>query len=352
MNYEDNQTFKQAVNLAQSGSKSAANAALSNLVKTNPADATLLLWWAFTSDDLTMAQRAIAKAAALDPANPAVAEARRWLEQQKPAAATVNNTTPPFSVNTTANSETYSNTAAYSSPAVNLSTESVATANSTAQVPTVSPVRPQYGIDDELNPGRVVTRPNFLTVWLRLLIFGALAFLITFGGVLLLTGGSILTPTYTSPNKDFSVLMPYPVQIANSFVPTAAGPQSYNLYLDEKTDSTANYMVVHMDLLPALVNILNQQSSDDKAKLTALTYESIGLHVQILPKTIDNTINVSLPVNPYPGRDFEYQSSNGDFLKVHAYLVGFRFYAVMVRGNTNTAMPLDPQRFFDSFKIN
>ncbi len=103
--------FNQAISLAQSGSKQAARSIIVELLRSYPQDPNLLLWFAFTTADLTQAQLALVKVRVLDPANPALPEAETWLSQQqterataawfKTATPTSQITTPPNQFNAT-----------------------------------------------------------------------------------------------------------------------------------------------------------------------------------------------------------------------------------------------------------
>jgi hypothetical protein len=77
------QRFNQAIALAQSGNKFQAHQILTELVSTQPNDPNLLLWLAFTSEDLTKARTYLEKVAWLEPANPSLASAQSWLQTEE-----------------------------------------------------------------------------------------------------------------------------------------------------------------------------------------------------------------------------------------------------------------------------
>jgi hypothetical protein len=79
--------FNQAVALAQAGRKQEARSLLAELLRTYPNDPNVLLWFAFTTDDLNQSRLALEKVRALDPANPALPGAESWLAQQQAAMA-------------------------------------------------------------------------------------------------------------------------------------------------------------------------------------------------------------------------------------------------------------------------
>jgi len=83
MNTTDSLTFNQAVTTANTGDKRTANNQLKTLLSANPTDVNLLLWTAFTSDDLNHAGDLIDRASAIEPGNPALAQAKGWLNQER-----------------------------------------------------------------------------------------------------------------------------------------------------------------------------------------------------------------------------------------------------------------------------
>jgi hypothetical protein len=99
MQPSDLQRFNYAVSLAQSGQKIEANNLLRELSRAYPNDTNVWLWLAFTSSDGAAARFALDRAAQTDPANPALAGARQWVQQEFPA--------PPVAANPTFTPATY-----------------------------------------------------------------------------------------------------------------------------------------------------------------------------------------------------------------------------------------------------
>lgn len=85
----DLQTFNQAVWLAQSGGKQEAHALLRQLAEAYPDNPNVLLWLAFTSDNLTQARFTLDRVALLEPSNPVLADAYNWLGQAEGSARSV-----------------------------------------------------------------------------------------------------------------------------------------------------------------------------------------------------------------------------------------------------------------------
>jgi hypothetical protein len=83
MNPFDLQRFNQAVGLAQAGQKVQAQSILRELNLSNPEDANLLLWMAFTSDNLADARNLLGNVARINPANPSLASAQSWLAAEE-----------------------------------------------------------------------------------------------------------------------------------------------------------------------------------------------------------------------------------------------------------------------------
>lgn len=81
--------FNQAVALANAGRKAEAQAILAQLVTLYPEEPNVLLWYAFTSDDLSQAEIAIERVRLLNPLNPALPQAESWLAQQLTANSPV-----------------------------------------------------------------------------------------------------------------------------------------------------------------------------------------------------------------------------------------------------------------------
>ena len=86
MNIADQEIFNQAIALAKQGQKPEANSMLKFLLQTNPLDANLLLWTAFTNTDLTEASNLIDRANLLNPANSLLPEMRAWLAKENAKA--------------------------------------------------------------------------------------------------------------------------------------------------------------------------------------------------------------------------------------------------------------------------
>lgn len=86
----DLQYFQQAVALAQAGRKAEAHVILTQLAQFHPDDSNLLLWLAFTSNDLAQSRALLERLMVLDPANPALGGAFDWLkaeEAKRPVAS-------------------------------------------------------------------------------------------------------------------------------------------------------------------------------------------------------------------------------------------------------------------------
>ena len=83
MNQFDQWEFNQAVTLAQAGKKEEAYARLKPLVMAGQENANLFLWLAFTTPDMTEAEKAIKRAHQIDPNDNNVNLAKTWLLGQK-----------------------------------------------------------------------------------------------------------------------------------------------------------------------------------------------------------------------------------------------------------------------------
>lgn len=83
MQNADLESFNHAVELANTGRKQEARAILAQLLRTYPNDPNILLWLAFTTEDLNQSRQAIQKARMIDPNYPALAGAESWLAQQE-----------------------------------------------------------------------------------------------------------------------------------------------------------------------------------------------------------------------------------------------------------------------------
>lgn len=93
----DLQKFYQAITLFQQGHKAEAHAALLALSKSYPTEASLWLWLAYTSDDLVFARSYLYRVKLLDPENPSLPGADKWLageEAKKLTAPTPARPTP------------------------------------------------------------------------------------------------------------------------------------------------------------------------------------------------------------------------------------------------------------------
>lgn len=73
------QSFNNAVNLAQAGKKAEAHGILGQVLLSYPENISVLLWLVFTSPDYATARRYLEKAHQVEPANPSVVEAFRWI---------------------------------------------------------------------------------------------------------------------------------------------------------------------------------------------------------------------------------------------------------------------------------
>ena len=80
------ETFNTAVRLAQAGQKQAAHAQLNKLNISHPDDPNLLLWLAFTSDDLVAARVLIYRVRNISPQNPSLPQALQWLATEEAKA--------------------------------------------------------------------------------------------------------------------------------------------------------------------------------------------------------------------------------------------------------------------------
>src|SRR5690348_14369344 len=83
MTPEEMQSFNQAISFAQSGWKEEAHFILKQLARANPKEPNLFLWLAFTSNNLAEARAMLERAEVLNPVNPALAGAKKWLASQE-----------------------------------------------------------------------------------------------------------------------------------------------------------------------------------------------------------------------------------------------------------------------------
>jgi hypothetical protein len=97
MNSNELTQFNQAIALSQAGQKSQAYAILSDLAGTYPGDTNILLWMAFSSDNLGESQLLLEQVARLDPQNASLPGAKQWLAEEekiRPKVATAVATEP------------------------------------------------------------------------------------------------------------------------------------------------------------------------------------------------------------------------------------------------------------------
>lgn len=73
------QSFNNAVNLAQAGKKADAHGILGQVLLSYPENISVLLWLVFTSPDYATARQYLEKAQQVEPTNPSVVEAFRWI---------------------------------------------------------------------------------------------------------------------------------------------------------------------------------------------------------------------------------------------------------------------------------
>ncbi len=98
MNSNELTRFNQAIALSQAGQKPQAYAILSELSGNYPGDTNILLWMAFSSDNLGESRLLLDQVARLDPQNTTLPGAREWLaeeEKTRPKIATAVATEPP-----------------------------------------------------------------------------------------------------------------------------------------------------------------------------------------------------------------------------------------------------------------
>jgi tetratricopeptide (TPR) repeat protein len=89
MNSNDLAQFNQATALSQAGQKAQAYKILSQLARTYPNDSNVLLWLAFSADDLRESRQLLDKVAQIDPQNATLPGAREWLAQEEQKQAVV-----------------------------------------------------------------------------------------------------------------------------------------------------------------------------------------------------------------------------------------------------------------------
>ena len=83
MKQGDLQKLQQAQNLFQQGQKAEAHAILRELSKTHPTESSLWLWLAYTADDLIFARSYLLRVKLLDPKNPSLPRAEKWLDEEE-----------------------------------------------------------------------------------------------------------------------------------------------------------------------------------------------------------------------------------------------------------------------------
>lgn len=83
MQSADLESFNQAVVLANAGRKQEARTILAQLLGNYPNDPNVLLWFAFTTEDLNQSRQAIQKVRFFDPNHPTLPGAESWLAQQE-----------------------------------------------------------------------------------------------------------------------------------------------------------------------------------------------------------------------------------------------------------------------------
>ncbi len=80
MNPADNESFNEAVAMAQAGRKAEASVLITQLLQRNPDNSDLLLWKAFTASNGGEARYCLERLALVDPSNPSLPAAWNWLK--------------------------------------------------------------------------------------------------------------------------------------------------------------------------------------------------------------------------------------------------------------------------------
>lgn len=187
MNPYELHSFNAAVALAQNGQKAQAQAIFVDLGGKYPNDSNVLLWLAFTSNDLSRARACLDRVAVRDPANPALAAAWSWLiseeAKQMPTPPIISyayqaQAAPQFSYSPATPS-------AQAQPGYSNSTYFSSTYGSSYDYEPTAPVpmQPQTWTKAELGPETAIVKPKKLTffsapVMLTLLLVGLLAFVL------------------------------------------------------------------------------------------------------------------------------------------------------------------------------
>lgn len=83
MKQPDLQKLQQAQNLFQQGQKAEAHGILRELSKSYPTESALWLWLAYTADDMVFARSYLLRVKLLDPQNPSLPRAEKWLDEEE-----------------------------------------------------------------------------------------------------------------------------------------------------------------------------------------------------------------------------------------------------------------------------
>jgi hypothetical protein len=152
--------------------------------------------------------------------------------------------------------------------------------------------------------------------------------------------------TFTSADKDFSILFPEPPKETDQKLETAIGNLVVKMYTSEASENEV-YMLMTTDY-PETSNI---SSDADTSFLSKLFRGAIDGGIQNLGDgVLMSEENISL--SGFPGREFKISFMDGEGL-VHGrvYLAGRRMYMIQIVGAKENASTWEVARFMNSFTI-
>lgn len=152
--------------------------------------------------------------------------------------------------------------------------------------------------------------------------------------------------TFTSADKDFSILFPEPPKETDQKLETAIGQLVVKMYTSKASENEA-YMLMTTDY-PETSNI---SSDADTAFLAKLFRGAIDGGIQNLGdgKLLSEK---HVKLDKYPGREFKISFMDGEGL-VHGrvYLADKRMYMIQIVGAKEGAAQWEAARFMNSFKL-
>lgn len=345
----DLQQFNQAVTSEQEGQKAEAFAILDKLSQLCPNEPNLLLWLAFTTDNFTVASRAVQKVAVLDPTNVSLPAARKWLQQLEATSNQNNHKTerysPPIS-KPTASANIYDTTTALAPSTIYTasngnssdgdlyqlrsdSTRTIRTPHTVAATSTWANLDAEWRNAPKNNNRLIIA---VLSVGIALIAIAFVVVLISGSNANQNSNPSI---TFLPSDKSFSILMPAtPALKPQTFSNGITGTQCYVGLNNDLVEYAVTYGTAPRTLQPNQVNALFNFLTN------ALVNQGYTLTTQ---KTFS--------INQSPALYMEAEGK-GEHLRIE-FLISRanEMFEIDLLSKDGQNLPIDPQTYFGSFKI-